>query len=102
MYREDYARARLLMLPVVEPDGRSTAAQVVLYTATLLPVGVLPSVVGLSGPIYLTGALISGLVYFALGLQFARQRTTESARHLFFGSITYLPVILALLLVNRV
>src|SRR5499426_1106026 len=56
MYREDYARAGVLMLPVVEPDGRVTAQQIVIYTLMLLPVSLLPTAMGMSGRIYFVGA----------------------------------------------
>ena len=61
MYREDYARAGIRMLPVVEPDGRSTARQIVLYGLALIPVSLVPSILGMSGRIYLVGALLLGL-----------------------------------------
>ena len=63
MYREDYARAKILMLPVVEPDGRVTAQQIVVYTLLLLPVSLLPTVLGISGKVYLYGAIILGLLF---------------------------------------
>src|SRR5678815_5389137 len=63
MYREDYSRAKILMLPVVEPDGRVTAQQIVVYTLMLLPVSVLPTVLGMSGRIYFVGAIVLGLLF---------------------------------------
>src|SRR6059036_619209 len=63
MYREDYARAGLLMLPVVEPDGRLTGQQIVVYTLMLLPVSLIPGALGISGKIYLYGALVLGLLF---------------------------------------
>ncbi len=101
MYREDYARAGLPMLPVVAPDGRSTAAQAVLYASVLVPVSLAAAAVGLAGSIYLAGALVMGLGYLALGIRFALSRTNLTARRLFFGSIVYLPAILALLVADR-
>jgi heme o synthase len=99
--REDYARAGLLTLPVVEPDGRSTAQQVVLYASVLVPISLVPTLVGLAGPIYLGGALVLGLAFLALAAQFARRRTNETARRLFLGSITYLPLLWGLMLGNH-
>jgi protoheme IX farnesyltransferase len=99
--REDYARAGLPLLPVVEPDGRSTAHQVVLYAAVLLPVSLAPTLVGLAGRIYFGGVLILGLAFLALGVQFARRRTNDTARRLFVGSIVYLPLLWALMLGNH-
>ena len=99
--REDYARAGLPMLPVVEPDGRSTSQQVVLYAAVLVPVSLMPTLVGLAGRIYFAGAAVLGLAFLALAVQFARRRNNESARRLFLGSISYLPLLWGLLLGNH-
>jgi protoheme IX farnesyltransferase len=99
--REDYARAGLPMLPVVEPDGRSTAHQVVLYASVLVPVSLAPTLVGLAGRLYFGGALLMGLAFLAFGIQFAWHRTNDNARRLFLGSITYLPLLWGLMLGNR-
>jgi heme o synthase len=99
--REDYARAGLPMLPVVEPDGRSTAHQVVLYASVLVPVSLAPTLVGLAGRVYFGGALVLGLAFLAFGIRFALQRTNDNARRLFLGSITYLPLLWGLMLGNR-
>ena len=99
--REDYATAGLPMLPVIEPDGRSTAHQVVLYSSVLVPVSLLPTLVGLAGRAYFFGALVLGLAFLALALQFAGHRNQLSARRLFLGSITYLPLLWGLLLTGR-
>jgi protoheme IX farnesyltransferase len=98
--REDYARAGLPMLPVVEPGGRSTSQQVILYATVLVPVSLLPTLIGVAGHVYFAGAAVLGLGFLALGLQFARHRNNESARRLFIGSISYLPLLLGLLLGN--
>src|SRR5688572_1258448 len=63
MYREDYGRAGILMLPVVEPEGRVTAQQIVVYTVLLLPVSLLPYALGISGKVYLFGAIVLGLLF---------------------------------------
>jgi heme o synthase len=99
--REDYGRAGFPMLPVVEPDGRSTAHQVVLYASVLVPVSLAPALVGLAGRIYFGGALVLGLIFLALGARFARERTNERARQLFLGSIAYLPLLWILMLGSR-
>ena len=99
--REDYARAGLPLLPVVEPDGRSTAAQVVLYGAVLIPVSLMPTLVGLAGRVYFAAALVLGAGFLAEAVLFARERTTERARRLFFGSITYLPLLWGFMLGNH-
>ena len=101
MYREDYARAGFPMLPVVDPGGESTARQVAVATVGLLPVSLLPTFLGMAGGIYFFGALALGVgfVAFALGLAFGRQRS--AARRLLLASVTYLPVLLGLLVLDR-
>jgi protoheme IX farnesyltransferase len=101
MYREDYARAGLPMLPVIEPDGRSTARQAVVYTAALLPVALAPTLVGMAGTSYFVGALICTLIFLGFSLRFAMTRAVRDARRLFFTSIIYLPVLWALMIVDR-
>ena len=102
IYREDYARAGLPMLPVIEPDGRSTARQAVVYTAALLPLALAPTLVGMSGTAYFTGALILTLMFLGISVRFAMTRAVRDARRLFFASIIYLPVLWALMIVDRV
>jgi protoheme IX farnesyltransferase len=102
MYREDYARAGFPMLPVIEPDGRSTGRQAVFYCAALLPVSVVPTLLGMTNTAYFAAALVLGLLFLALTLKFARTRATSDARRLFFGSIIYLPVLWILMIVFRV
>jgi heme o synthase len=99
--RDDYARAGLPVLPVVEPDGRSTAQQVVLYASVLVPVSLAPTLVGLSGRVYFGGALVLGVAFLTLGMLFAHRRTNDAARRLFLGSITYLPLLWGLMLGNH-
>jgi len=93
LYRDDYGKAGFPMLPVIEPDGRRTGRQAVLYAAMLLPVSVVPRMIGLSGPIYFGVAVALGIVLLGLAIRFARSRTDRSARALFFASIIYLPLI---------
>lgn len=101
LYREDYARAGIPLLPVVAPDGRSTGRQALLYAAALIPVSVTPAVLGLAGMPYVVAALALGLVLLALSAQFARELTTQAARRLFLGSIVYLPLLWGALVANR-
>ena len=101
IYREDYARAGFPMLPVIEPDGRSTGRQAVLYAAALLPVSLAPTLVGMTGTIYFAGALVLSLLFLGLTLKFARTRSIPDARRLFFGSIIYLPLIWMLMIFDR-
>lgn len=101
MYREDYARAGLLMLPVIEPDGRSTARQTVLYTAALLPLSLAPTLIGMTTAFYFVAAMILTLGFLALTLRFGRSRSVADARRVFFASIIYLPILWILMIVGR-
>jgi len=101
MYREDYARAGFPMLPVLEPDGRSTARQAVVYAAALVPLSLAPTLMGMTGEVYFYGALALGLGFFWLTLTFARTRSVRDARRVFFGSITYLPLLWILMIANK-
>jgi len=101
MYRDDYAQAGIPLLPVVEPDGRSTGRQTVLYAVALVPVTLLPTLVNLSGPHYLAGAIVLGAVIVWLSVEFAATRTLAAARRLFFATILYLPLLWVVLLVDH-
>jgi protoheme IX farnesyltransferase len=101
MYKEDYARAGIRMLPVVEPDGRSTARQIVLYGIALIPVSLAPTLLGMSGKIYLAGALLLGLWFLYSGVRVAVERTTLRARGVLVTSVLYLPLIYGLMLLDR-
>ncbi|HEU4433646.1 MAG TPA: heme o synthase, partial [Pyrinomonadaceae bacterium] len=101
MYREDYSRAGILMLPVVEPDGRVTAQQIVAYTLMLLPVSVLPTVLGMSGRIYLAGAVLLGLLFLYSSLRAAFSMSRQQARRLLLASVLYLPLLFILMVLNR-
>lgn len=102
MYRDEYARAGIPLLPVVQPDGRSTGRQAVLYTAGLVPLTLMPTIIGLASPYYLAGAVVLGAVLMVLSLEFAVTRTTDSARRLFLGSILYLPLLWGILVWDHV
>ena len=97
MYREDYARGGFKMLPVVQPDGASTLRQIHVYSALLIPMSLIPTLIGMSGPIYFWGALISGIALFVVGVQLARSRSIQDARRLLRASVIYLPVLLILI-----
>jgi protoheme IX farnesyltransferase len=101
MYREDYARAGLPMLPVIEPDGRSTARQAIVYAAALLPVAMAPTLVGMTGALYFSGAFVLTAALLVLAVRFASDRSTHAARRLFYGSIIYLPLLWMLMIADR-
>lgn len=99
LYRDDYERAGFPLLPVVDPDGRSTARQALLYTSALVPVSLAPVLVGLTAPVYAIGAAALGLAFVALAFCFVVDRTAARARRLFVGSIAYLPLLWALMII---
>ncbi len=101
MYREDYSRAGILMLPVVEPDGRVTGQQIVLYTLMLLPVSLLPTFLGISGKIYLYGAVVLGLLFLYSSVRAAFSKSRQEARRLLLASVIYLPLLFILMVINR-
>lgn len=101
MYRDDYARAGIKMLPVVEPEGKVTGQQIISYTLLLLPVSLLPAAVGLAGSVYLVGAGVLGLVFLYFSARAALARTARQARRLLLASVLYLPVLFALMVLNR-
>jgi protoheme IX farnesyltransferase len=102
IYRDEYASAGIPLLPVLEPDGRRTGQQAFLYAAALWPVSLLPAAVGLAGVPYVIVAASLGLGFVWFAAMFARHRSRYTARALFLFSITYLPVLLAALVVDRV
>lgn len=101
MYREDYARAGIRMLPVVEPDGMSTGRQIILYASTLIPVSLFPVLLGMSGKVYLVGALILGGWFLYTGVRVAFDLTNVRARRVLLASIIYLPAIYGLMVFDR-
>jgi len=101
IYREDYGRAGILMLPVVEPEGRVTGQQIVAYTIMLLPVSLLPTFLGISGKVYLYGAVILGLLFLYSSVRAAISKSRQSARQLLLASVIYLPLLFILMVLNR-
>jgi protoheme IX farnesyltransferase len=102
LYRDDYRRGGFKMLPVDDPDLRHTSRQILLYSAALFPVSLLPVIVGIGGQIYAVSAVVLGIGFFAYALSCAIRRTRAEARKLFFISIIYLPVLLAILMMDQV
>ncbi len=100
MYRKDYERAGYRMLPSVDPHGDATSRQILLYSAALLPVSLIPPIVGLSGPIYLVGSLVLSLAFTITGFRFMRDRTNGAARTVFHFSLIYLPLLLLLMVLD--
>jgi len=108
LYREDYENARIRMLPVVESDGRSTAFAIVIYALALVPVSLAPTLMGMSGWSYFAGALLLGLamLWFSLRMWTMKLAPTapqskRRARHVLQASVIYLPLLFALMMINR-
>ena len=102
MYRDDYAKAGFAMLPVFDSDGQRTAGQTVSHTLGLLPISLCPFLLKLAGVVYLTGALVLGLAFLWQAVQFSRELTAQRARQLFYASIIYLPLLLGLMVLDKI
>ena len=102
MYREDYARGGFVMLPNVDSNGGSTGRQAVNYSFALMLVSLTPTLLGFAGHAYFFGSFVlgAGMIFAAARLQLAPGRT--HARQLFFASIIYLPLLLALLAASKI
>ena len=94
MYREDFARADIKLLPVEDPGGASTGRQVISYCMALIPAGMAPALIGMAGPVYFAISTILGFVYLGYGIHMAREKGVASARRLFYYSLIYLPALL--------
>jgi protoheme IX farnesyltransferase len=101
LYREDYERAGIPLLPVLEVDGRRTGQQALLYATALWPVSLLPAAVRIAEAPYSIVATVLGFGFIALSALFARERTTKTAKNLFLYSIIYLPLLWAALVIDR-
>ncbi len=107
LYREDYAKGGIKMLPVVEEDGRSTARRILAYSVVLIPLSLLPTFMGMAGRIYLVGAVVLGfaLLYFGMRLAFlnlplVNAQSKMRARHVLQATVIYLPLLFALMMIN--
>jgi protoheme IX farnesyltransferase len=101
IYRDDYARAGLPMLPVLDREGRLTGRQAVIHSLALLLVSLTPVAAGLAGPVYLVGAVLLGTALLAFAFRLAVARSVSAARGLFLASVAYLPAVLALLMLGQ-
>jgi protoheme IX farnesyltransferase len=102
MYREDYSRAGIRMLPVVEPDGESTARQILLFSCLLIPISLLPKWMGMTGTVYMIGAILLGLLFLYAGVRVSLDRTKVRARKVLLASVVYLPALYALMVFDPV
>lgn len=101
LYREDYARAKMPMLPVVDPDGTSTFMQILIGCAVLVPLGMLPTYFNVSGMIYFVVSTLCGLGFLGFGVALVIGRTRKHARAMFFASLAYLPLVLGLMMLDQ-
>ncbi|HWG38363.1 MAG TPA: heme o synthase [Terriglobales bacterium] len=102
LYKEQYERAGIRMLPVVDENGAETSRQVLLYSIALIPVSLLPSLIGLSGPAYFVGALGLGAAMLGASIESVRAKTRASYLRLLRASVLYLPLLFALMAWDRV
>jgi protoheme IX farnesyltransferase len=101
MYREEYKKAGILMLPVVEPSGKMTARQIVLFSAMLLPIALGPFFVGITSLYYLVGAVILGIWFLWESIKTAKEKSDKSAKRLLLVSVIYLPLIYGLMVITH-
>jgi protoheme IX farnesyltransferase len=102
LYRKDYARAGMPMLPVLDPSGVSTFRQMLLGCLAMLPLGLLPTMLGISGVVYFGGAMLCGLIFLATAIALVMRPTHSRAKWVFYASLVYLPAVLALMMIDRV
>ncbi len=100
MYREDYARAGIRMLPVVEPDGDSTARRIVWFSLALVPMSLAPKFFSMAGNVYLYGALALGAIVLVAGFRAASEHSILRARQVLLASVVYLPLLYGLLVID--
>ena len=101
MYRRDYAAGGFKMLPVVDEDLSITSRQIIMYCAALIPLTLMPTLIGMTGPIYFVAAIVLGLGFLCFGLSCAATRNRSDARKLFFASIIYLPLLLTAMMMDK-
>jgi heme o synthase len=107
LYREDYARGEIRMLPVVAPDGKSTLWRILVYSIALIPVSILPVAIGMAGRAYFAGALLLGIALLRVSFGMTQPQLPATApgskapaRRLLQATIAYLPLLFALMMAN--
>jgi heme o synthase len=102
MYREDYARAGILMLPVVDKDGTRTFRQIILYAVSLIAVSLLPAVMGFAGVLYFFGALVTSVASLQVCLWAASAKTNTRAKWLMHATVMHIPILLGLMMYDKI
>jgi heme o synthase len=102
LYRDDYAKAGIRFLPVIDPDSGSTDRQIISHSAALLAVSLLPTLLGFAGTIYFVAAFVLGVGFLVSGVRLAMNSTLLRARRLLYASLIYLPVLLLIMALDRV
>ena len=100
IFKDDYARAGFQMLPVIEKDGKRTFRQINVYSLFLIPIALLPTMIGMAGKIYFSGALAASLVLFSVGFGLSRTKSSQDARRLLRTSVIYLPFLFFLIILD--
>ena len=101
MFKDDYEKAGLKMLPVVEPDGKRTNRQIIWHSLLLIPVSIVPVYINLLGLVYFYGALLLGLGYLLSGFLLVKKYSVDNARSLLRMSVIYLPALFGIILLDR-
>jgi protoheme IX farnesyltransferase len=101
MYREDYGKAGFVMMPSVHAGGARTGRQAISHTVFLVIASLIPFTMRLTGPVYVFGAVLLGLLFLVAAVRFSRDLSMVNARRLFFASIIYLPLLLGLMVVDK-
>lgn len=102
IYREDYAKAGLKLLPVIHPDGISTRRQIVINCVALFGIGLLPTLFKISGGIYFLIALIVGGMFLMSGIYFDKKPSIKTARYVLYASLLYLPLIFITMAIDKI
>jgi protoheme IX farnesyltransferase len=102
LYRDDFAKAGIQFLPVIEPDGESTNRQIIVHCSALLAVSLLPTLIGLAGAVYFVVAFLLGIGFLASGIGLVMAPTRPGARRLLFASLIYLPALLLVMALDRI
>ncbi len=101
IYRDDYSRAGLPMLPVIDHSGIRTGRQACFFVAALIFTTIIPSVIGMASWLYCWGAVLLGVIFLLAAIHFSQQRNSKRAKRLFLASVCYLPALLVLLMIDK-